>query len=144
MNPMFNQALRAYAKVEVETMIEQASPHKLVLMLFEGAIKNINQAMLHLQNGAIAEKGMAISRTIRIIEDGLLASLDLEHGGGLAAQLQELYDYMLRRLLTASLRNDVSALQEVAKLLGDLRDAWNAMNQDTAAAQRVAAEATVP
>ncbi len=144
MNPMLNQALRAYAKVEVETMIEQASPHKLVLMLFEGAIKSTNQALLHLQNGAIADKGMAISRTIRIIEDGLLASLDLEHGGGIAAQLQELYDYMLRRLLTASLRNDASALQEVAKLLGDLRDSWNAMNQHTTATQRMPAEAAAP
>jgi flagellar secretion chaperone FliS len=144
MNPMLNQALRAYAKVEVETMIEQASPHKLVLMLFEGAIKSTNQAMLHLQNGAIADKGMAISRTIRIIEDGLMASLDVEHGGAIATQLQSLYDYMLRRLLTASLRNDIAALQEVAKLLGELRDAWGSMDQNAAALPRTPVEAMAP
>ncbi|TAK89943.1 MAG: flagellar export chaperone FliS [Burkholderiaceae bacterium] len=144
MNPMLNQALRAYAKVEVETMIEQASPHKLVLMLFEGAIKSTNQAMLHLQNGAIAEKGMAISRTIRIIEDGLLASLDVEHGGAIAAQLQALYDYMLRRLLMASLRNDIGALQEVAKLLSELRDTWTTIDQQAPALPRVPAEAAAP
>lgn len=130
-----NQALRAYAQVEVETVIDQASPHKLILMLFEGAIKSTNQSLLHMQNRNISEKGLAISRTIRIIEEGLKASLDLEQGGAIATQLDHLYDYMLRQLLTASLRNESAPLQEVARLLCELRDAWSSI--DPAAAQRM-------
>ena len=140
MHPHLNtnpsQALRAYAQVEVETVIDQASPHKLILMLFEGAIKSTNQSLLHMQNRNIAEKGQTISRTIRIIEEGLKASLDTMQGGAIALQLQELYDYMLRQLLTASLRNESAPLQEVARLLCELRDAWASI--DPAIAQHSA------
>ena len=138
MNPMLNKALRAYNQVEVETVIEQASPHKLVLMLFEGAIKSANQALLHMKNREIAAKGQALSRTIRIIEEGLKISLDHEQGGKLAEQLDSLYDYMLRQLLLASLRNDGEILREVIQLLSDLRDAWAAMEQQATASLEVA------
>lgn len=128
------KALRAYAQVEVETVIDHASPHKLIQMLFEGAIKSANQALLHLQNRNIAEKGLAISRAIRIIEEGLKTSLDTTKGGAIALQLQELYDYMLRQLLTASLRNEDAPLKEVVHLLCELRDAWSSI--DPAAAKQ--------
>ena len=122
----------AYRKVGLEGQLESASPHKLVLMLFEGAMLAIANAKHHMAAGNIAEKGNAISRCIEIISSGLQASLDLEVGGELAIRLEALYEYMGRRLLHANLNNDQAALTEVATLLGDLKSAWEQIATDSA------------
>ena len=72
----------------------------------------------------IATKGAAISKAIELIESGLIASLDDKAGGELARRLRELYRYMIQRLLLASVRNDPAGLDEVARLLNDLKEAW--------------------
>jgi flagellar protein FliS len=97
---------------------------KLVLMLYDGALLAIGDAQRHMAGGAIAAKGQAVSRAISIIDGGLKVSLDTSRGGAIAAQLFELYEYMGRRLLLASLRNDPAGLAEVAGLLRELRGAW--------------------
>jgi flagellar protein FliS len=140
---MFKQrAAQAYAQIGVETGVAAASPHRLVLMLYDGALKAIAEAGAHLAMGNIAGKGEAVSRAISIVEQGLKASLDLERGGAVGAQLAELYDYMSRRLLLASMRNDTSGLAEVAGLLRELRDAWATIDEsagvDTPAAANFA------
>jgi flagellar protein FliS len=117
----------AYASVGIETGVAAASPHKLIVMLFDGACVAIRSAMLHLQNGDVAAKGAAVSKAITIIENGLRASLDRNAGGDIAANLDALYDYMGRRLLQANLDNDAAMLEEVLKLLADLRETWNAI-----------------
>lgn len=117
-------AARAYADVGLETGVTAANPHRLIVMLYDGAIEAIGDARTHIANGAQASKGAAISRAIGIIEQGLRASLDVTRGAAIATQLDELYDYMARRLLVGSLRNDAAALAEVAALLSDLRSAW--------------------
>lgn len=122
----------AYRKVGLEGQLESASPHKLVLMLFEGAMLAIANAQHHMAAGNIAEKGQSISRCIEIIASGLQASLDLEIGGELAVRLEALYEYMGRRLLHANLKNDQAALSEVAALLGDLKSAWEQIATDSA------------
>ncbi|MBS1197800.1 MAG: Flagellar protein FliS [Proteobacteria bacterium] len=116
--------ISAYAKVDMETSITEASPHKLVLLLFDGAIQACATARIHMENKEIAEKGMAVSKAINIITNGLKASLDMESGGELAERLAALYDYMVQRLLFANLKNQPAALTEVSNLLLDLRDAW--------------------
>lgn len=122
----------AYRKVGLETQIESASPHKLVVMLFDGALVAIANAQRHMEGKAIAEKGKAISSAIDIIANGLQASLDHERGGEIAIQLDALYEYMGRRLLHANLHNDLAALKEVSSLLQELKSAWEKIADDPA------------
>lgn len=119
-----SSAAKAYAQIGVETGVHAADPVRLVLMLYDGALASIADADRHMAAGSIADKGQAISRAIAIIDGGLRVSLDTSRGGAIAAQLYELYDYMGRRLLLASLRNDPAGLAEVAQLLRELRSAW--------------------
>jgi flagellar secretion chaperone FliS len=121
-------ALNAYANVGLETGVAAANPHRLILMLYEGALAAINRAETEMRAGNIAEKGRLISRAIQIIGEGLSASLDTANGGEIALQLQQLYDYMCRRLLFASMRNEPAGLVEVAKLLTELKSAWQAIS----------------
>lgn len=114
----------AYNQVAVETGAIAANPHKLVLMLFEGAMLSVASAALHMQREEIAAKGEAVSKAINIIANGLKASLDFEVGGELAQKLGALYDYMCNRLLYANLNNQPAALDEVSHLLAELKDAW--------------------
>lgn len=132
---MRKAALNAYGKQSLEAQVESASPHRLILMLFDGAIKSCNLAKIHMQNGAVADKGMAITKAIAIIQEGLSLSLDKEVGGELVANLEALYDYMGRRLLQANLHNDQAMLNEVIELLTGLKDAWEQIDPARAAAQ---------
>lgn len=118
-------AAQAYARVGIETGVHAADPVKLVIMLYDGAILAVSDAQRHLTAGRIADKGHAISKAIGIIDGGLRASLDTARGGAIAKQLNDLYDYMGRRLLLSSLRNDASGFEEVARLLRELRSAWS-------------------
>lgn len=120
----FQNRAAAYAKVGVETGVTTADPHKLILMLFDGAILSIATASASMENKDIAAKGQAISKAIEIVINGLKASLDMDAGGELAARLASLYDYICERLLYANLNNSQPALDEVSGLLHTLRDAW--------------------
>jgi flagellar protein FliS len=122
----------AYATVGLETGIASASPHKLILMLFDGALVAISSASRHMQQQQIAEKGSDISRAIDIVTNGLKASLDVDAGGELADKLAALYDYMAGRLLYANLHNSPAALEEVRNLLQDIRGAWEEIADDPA------------
>lgn len=117
-------ASKAYAKVDVESGVLAADPHKLIAMLYQGALLAIATAKNGMMRKNIAAKGAAISKAISIIDDGLNASLDKKVGGEMAQNLSSLYDYMARRLLVANLNNDLGALDEVARLLNDLKGAW--------------------
>lgn len=132
MFPTFSDPTATYRKVGLETQLESASPHKLVVMLFDGALVAIANARRHMENKEIAEKGQAISKAIDIIANGLQASLDMESGGTIATQLEALYEYMGQRLLHANLRNDAAALKEVAGLLQELKSAWEKIADDPA------------
>ena len=122
----------AYAKVGMETGVVAASPHKLIVMLFDGAVVALNQALLGMRGNDIEAKGKSISKAIMIIDSGLRASLDKKAGGEIAEGLDSLYEYMSARLLTANLKNDTSIVEEVRRLLTELRDAWNAIGDTPA------------
>jgi flagellar secretion chaperone FliS len=117
----------AYAKVGVETGVVAASPHHLIVMLFEGAMVAVASAIQHMQSGEVEKKGAAISKAIMIIEQGLRASLNKEAGGGLALNLDALYDYMSRRLVIANLKNQEKVLEEVYQLLKGLKTSWESI-----------------
>jgi flagellar protein FliS len=120
----------AYAELGRESDVNTASPHRLIVLLFEGAESAINVAKVHAERGDIAARGSSISKAIDIISNGLKVSLDVREGGELALRLSALYDYMVSRLLWANMKNDIQALQEVLFLLGEIHDAWNQITPD--------------
>ena len=126
-------AAKAYARVGLETGVSSADPHRLIMMLYDGAILSISQAQGHLQARNLAGKGEATSKAIQIIEEGLRASLDRKVGGAIAMQLDSLYEYMCHRLLLANVGNDPIGFAEVGRLLSDLRDAWATLGEKQAA-----------
>lgn len=130
---------KIYQRVGVDSSVVGADPHQLVLMLFDGALEAIRHARSHMAAKRIADKGMALGKAISIVQDGLRASVDVSSGGQLAERLTSLYDYILMRLLQANLRNDANALDEVTKLLGDLRGAWAAIQNNAGGEARLAA-----
>ena len=87
-------------------------------------------ARLQMQAGNVAEKGKAITRAINIVSRGLRAALDLEQGGEMARQLDDLYDFVVRLLLRAHLENDEASLNSAAELLGPIASAWNAIGPE--------------
>lgn len=116
--------VQAYQKVGLESAVLSASPHQLVVMLFDGVNSALVRARLFLEQGDISAKGMSLSKAINIIENGLKAGLNMDVGGDLPHNLSALYDYMVRRLLHANLRNDVEAIIEVETLLMNISEAW--------------------
>lgn len=114
----------AYKQVNVEIAVETADPHRLIMMLFDGAMTAIVMARTYIEQNNVPEKGRAISQAIDIVNNGLLASLDMKQGGELSERLAALYEYIIRRLLWANLKNDVAALDEAKFLLGELHSAW--------------------
>ena len=117
----------AYAKVGLETGVVAASPHKLIVMLFEGAITAINNAKTHMKAGHFEDKGKAITKAVLIVDEGMRASLDKKAGGEIAANLDALYAYIISCLMRANLRNDQALLDESLALLTDLKMAWDAI-----------------
>jgi flagellar secretion chaperone FliS len=116
-----------YSRVGVETGVQGASPHKLVAMLFEGYFESLMRAQAAMAASDIEHKGREIGRAVRIVEEGLKASLDLGAGGALASDLSELYAYVTLRLTQANLKNDAAALDECRALMKPLQDAWQAI-----------------
>jgi len=116
--------IQAYAQVGVESAVLSASPHQLVVLLFDGALSAMKKAMILIEQGDIPGKGQALSKAINIISNGLQSGINHEVGGELATNLDSLYDYMTRRLLQANLHNDINAINEVLELLNNIADAW--------------------
>jgi len=126
-------AIKAYGKVGIESGVTAADPHKLISMLYQGALQAIANAKNGILRKDIPAKGKAISHAISIINEGLDASLDKKVGGELAQNLSSLYGYMGTRLVTANLNNDMAILDEVARLLADLKGAWDSIRPNGAA-----------
>lgn len=124
------QDASAYARVGLESGILAASPHQRISMLFDHYQASLRMARLQMQAGNIAEKGKAITRAINIVSRGLRASLDMEQGGAIARQLDELYDYVVRLLLRAHLENDEASLSAAAELLVPIAASWNAIGPE--------------
>jgi len=118
--------LNEYKQVGVQNNVTDASPHRLVQMLMEGALERISTAKGHMLHNRFAEKGRFISSAISII-DGLRSSLDFEKGGEIATNLEALYDYMNRRLLEASVSNNTDYLDEVHSLMSEIKSGWDAI-----------------
>jgi flagellar secretion chaperone FliS len=132
---MFSQGhggANAYARVGVQTGVMGASPHRLIVMLYQGARQAIAQARRYLQQGNTPARGEAITKAINIIESGLQSALNMDAGGEIAARLDALYTYMAHRLLEANVRQSDEVLVEIDSLLATLEEAWMAIAPDAA------------
>lgn len=117
-------SVRSYTDIGLETQVLGASPERLISLLYMGARAAIGQARLHMQEGRTTERGTAISKAIKIVDEGLKTGLNMEAGGEIAANLSRLYDYIIRTLLTANLKVDTEQLDIADRLLADLAEAW--------------------
>ncbi len=127
MSAKMKSALNSYKDYGYNSEIEYADPHRLIQMLFEGALKRLAFAKGAIQRQEIAEKGKFIGQTIEIV-NGLRASLDKDKGGEVAANLESLYEYIGRQLVTANLKSSEAILDEVSSLLFEVKTAWDAIN----------------
>ncbi len=112
-----------YNEVDRVSGVSDADPHRLVQMLLEGALGKIAVVKGLMSRKEVAKKGEVISQAVSIIS-GLRASLDLNAGGELATNLDNIYDYIERRLLKANMNNDVAILDEVSTLLHEIKSGW--------------------
>ena len=120
--------IHAYSQVGLETGVLSASPNKLIIMLYEGAIKACKNAIDNMQSKDIPKKCTMISNAILIIESGLRLSLNKKAGGEIAERLDALYAYMSQRLMIANIQNKPEIINEVIQLLTDLKGAWEAIS----------------
>jgi flagellar secretion chaperone FliS len=117
---------QSYRHIGVETELVNADPHRVIELLFDGAIAAINRSRDALIAGDVARRTQAITLAIRIIQDGLQASLDLSKGT-IATNLDRLYDYFCFRLLAANREADEAPLLEVGDLVQQLRATWSSI-----------------
>lgn len=113
-----------YRQIDVTTSVSQADPHQLIQLLYDGAIAAIIQARHAIATNDTQVKSTTISKALRIVDEGLKASVETGDSPELAANLRGLYDYMVNLLIRANVNSDDAALAEVAQLLGELRSAW--------------------
>jgi flagellar secretion chaperone FliS len=130
----FKPHTNTYSSILVETGIQGADSHQLVVMLLDGALTAIASAVNSIERGDIPAKCKAISKAAAIVEEGLLDALDMQAGGQVATTLHDLYSCVLLRLTLANVKNDVPMLRECSQLLSPMRDAWNSIKP-----QRIAA-----
>ena len=122
----YNKGAKQYADVHASSGVEEGNSHRLIQMLMEGLLARINSAKGAIQHGDMETKSTYISKAIGIV-GGLNEALDLEQGGELALNLRQLYDYMSMRLLQANQENSIEKLDEVAGLMADIKEAWDAI-----------------
>ncbi|BAJ01398.1 flagellar export chaperone FliS [Shewanella violacea] len=120
------RSLQSYRKVSLDNEIAVASPHRIIQMMFEGALQRIAQSRYAIENTDIANKGLNIGKAIGII-NGLNSSLNMDAGGEMIGNVSALYDFMLRRLSEANINNDVQALDDVTSILRTIKEGWDAI-----------------
>lgn len=119
-------AISEYQQVRVHTSVEDVSPHRLIQLLMEGALEKITAAKGYMLRKEVANKVAHIDWALNIIE-GLQLSLDFEHGGEIAVNLDRLYEYMHRRIIVANLENNTEILDEVSHLMKEIKNGWDAI-----------------
>ena len=118
------RALNQYQSVNRQTSIVDADRHKLIQLLFDGALDRIMMAKAQIMAKNIEGKNKLLGKAIEII-GGLRGFLDQEKGGELARRLDALYEYMELRLFQANIKNDVAAIDEVVGLLKEIKSGWD-------------------
>jgi flagellar secretion chaperone FliS len=118
--------LAAYRSTAVHSGIDAADPHRLVVMLMDGALERIAAASGLMKHGGGVEKAQLLNRAVGIIDE-LRNSLNLKEGGAIATNLDSLYEYMCQRIIQANAQDKPEWLDEVSRLLSEIRSAWLSM-----------------
>ena len=126
MAPRGYAALRQYRESGVTSMVAEASPHRLIAMLYDGALERLALALSGITHGNTADKLRGIDSTQAILGH-LYDVLDYKAGGSIALRLASLYEYMMRRLVHAKFHNDAAAVKEVMGLLRTIKAGWDAI-----------------
>ena len=121
-----NRGVAAYRNVSVSSAVPYADSVHLIQMLFDGLMVSLADAEGHIGRNDIKAKTESIGRATKIL-NGLQGALDFEKGAEIAVNLSDLYDYCVRRLLKASIRNDPSIVREVRGLMFEIQDAWSTL-----------------
>ncbi|MCU0932177.1 MAG: flagellar export chaperone FliS [Serpentinimonas sp.] len=129
MTPNQRFATKAYASIGIQTRGAERDQYELALLMFEAVIENTAAARGAIEDGQTAAKAQFLHKAVRILQDGLRTSLDLENGGELANNLASLYDYCVLRLTQANAENDAAATAEVIDLIRPIADAWKQMRE---------------
>lgn len=117
------QFAKQYATNYVETSVSEATPHRLIEMLYDGALKHIKLVKIFMQQKNYEKKSEHMNKLLSIVLN-LREGVDLKKGGEVAENLYGLYDYCYRQLVSASFKNDTVILDEVDGYLRSLSDAW--------------------
>ena len=125
------KGVKQYASLNKSTAVEEANPHQLIQMLYQGALDNLMQSLGHIERKEYEAKGQTIGRAITII-GGLQGFLDHEKGGDLSRNLDSLYDYMAVRLYEATSENDLEKVKEVINLLREVKQGWDGIAEEAA------------
>lgn len=141
---MYKSGAKQYQQVNVTSEVLDADPHRLIQLLMEAALTRMAQAKGAIERGEMETKANLLGRVLEIIQT-LQSSLNHSAGGDVSANLERLYDYMNRRLLQATARNDVDMVDEVMGLLLQVKQGWDGIRneylQSTGARSSVSAEA---
>ena len=129
-------ALAQYGQIKNDTQTTYASPHQLVLMLFDGAIEAMSMTIGAIQQKNIELRGKQNTRSIAII-NGMRDLLDMNSDSELADNLYSLYQYMAQELFRAAFRNDAEAIQGIQTMVKDIRESWEKIPLDMHYMQKV-------
>ena len=119
----------AYRRIGVETSMHTIDQHQIIVLLYDGFLREIARARGALARQDVPAKCDAITRALRILEEGLITGLNLVEGGDIAQNLSALYNYCVNQLVLANARNDDALLQEVYGLIDSVAQGWNAIKQ---------------
>ena len=122
----------AYKKASVNTLDQ----NKLIIMLYDGAIKNASFAVEHMKSGEIEKVHNCLIKAKNIVTE-LMATLNMEKGGDVAKNLQSLYSYMFSQLIEANMEKKTQPIVVVIELLKELRVAWVEINKKSKTQSKV-------
>lgn len=124
MNPPRLRAASAYRSIGIETRAHKHDQHELANLMFEAVLESLAAAQGAIADHDVNAKVKHLHKAVKVLQDGLRTSLDLENGGELAANLDALYDYAVLQITTANLHNDSAKLAAVSDLIRPIADAW--------------------
>jgi len=129
MPPTHLRALKAYSAVDVQTSGARYDQYELALLMFDKTLEALASAHAAILAHDTNTKIQSIGKAVKILQDGLRTSLDLENGGELAANLDSLYDYCVLKLTLANANHQAELVTEVMQLLRPVADAWRQIRQ---------------
>ena len=126
---MYKSGAKQYQQVNITSEVLDADPHRLIQMLMEGALTRLVQSKGAIERKDMETKAALLGRVIDIIQT-LQSSLDHNTGGDISTNLDSLYDYMVHRIIEATSRNDITIIDEVMRLLVEVKSGWDGIRQE--------------